>query len=72
MTALALNVIRDVPTWLGRLGEPVRDFFYGLDEALVVAERCESLSRMSDDELAERGLAREDIPRTAFTVEDDA
>ena len=41
-------------------------FLNSIAEAKVVADRYRSLSRLSDAELAQRGLRREDIPMAAF------
>jgi len=67
MSTLALNhVLHRVPAWLIRAADRVLAFLAGLDEARTVAQRFETLARMSDAELAEHGLKREDIPRAAF------
>jgi hypothetical protein len=35
----------------------------GIDDARAMATRYETLSRLSDSELAQRGISRSDIPR---------
>jgi hypothetical protein len=54
------------PTFLHRLGVVFGAFFAGLQDARTQAHRFESLSRLSDAELAAHGLKREDIPQTVF------
>ena len=67
MTTLALNhLLRGAPSWLYKLGDLFHALFAGLDEARATAQRFESLSRMTDVELARHGLKREDLPRAAF------
>jgi len=41
---------------------PVREFFDGLRLARAMAHRYEVLASLSNAELAERGIKREDIP----------
>jgi len=69
MTTLALNhLIRRTPALLQRLGRSLGDFFDGIGEARAMAERFKSLSRMSDGQLADRGLKREDIPKAVLSA----
>jgi hypothetical protein len=69
MTTLAINhLLRRVPAALSELGERVSEFLDGIGEARAMAERFKSLSRMSDDQLAQRGLKREDIPRAVLAA----
>ena len=69
MTALAINhLLRQAPAALYRLGERITEFLDGIGEARAMAERFKSLSRMSDDQLAERGLKRADIPRAVLAA----
>jgi uncharacterized protein YjiS (DUF1127 family) len=64
MTTLAINhLLRQTPAALYRAGQRISEFLDGIEEARAMAELFKSLSRMSDDQLAERGLRREDIPR---------
>lgn len=46
-----------------RLGDAVADFFEAVVEARRMADRYDYLSRMSDRELADIGLTREEIPQ---------
>ncbi len=68
MTALALNhILRRTPALLQRINQSVLDFLDGIGEARVMAERFKSLSRMTDAELAARGLKRSDIPQAVLS-----
>jgi uncharacterized protein YjiS (DUF1127 family) len=62
---------------LSQLGHDVREFVHvaasrwetflnSVSEARRMADNFRSLSRLSDDELAHRGLKREDIPNAVF------
>lgn len=67
MSTLALNqLIRGTPAFLSRLSQSVSDFIDGIGEARAMAERFKTLSRMTDAQLAERGLKREDIPQAVL------
>jgi len=69
MTTLALNhLLRRTPALLQRLAQSLGDFINGIGEARAMAERFKSLSRMSDDQLAHRGLKREDIPKAVLAA----
>jgi uncharacterized protein YjiS (DUF1127 family) len=69
MTTLAINhLLRRTPAVLYRLSGRVSEFLEGIGEARAMAERFKSLSRMSDGQLAERGLKREDIPRAVLAA----
>jgi uncharacterized protein YjiS (DUF1127 family) len=46
---------------------PFAEFLEGIREARAMAARYETLSRLSDGELAQRGLSRHDIPRVVVT-----
>ena len=65
MTTLDLSP-GTAPMFVHRLGDVFHAFFAGLRDARVQAHRFESLSRLSDAQLAARGLKREDIPQTVF------
>ena len=54
------------PTFLQRIGDVFHAFFTGLQDARMQAHRFETLSRLSDAQLAAHGLKREDIPQTVF------
>ena len=69
MTTLALNqLIRGTPAFLTRLSQSCSAFFDGIGEARAMAERFKSLSRMTDAQLAQRGLKREDIPQAVLAT----
>ena len=69
MTTLAINhLLRQTPAALYRLGERINGFLDGIGEARAMAEHFKSLSRMSDDQLAERGLKRQDIPQAVLAA----
>jgi len=48
--------------FLGRIGQRITGFFEGIAEARVLAARYKSLSQLTDKQLAQRGLKREEIP----------
>jgi hypothetical protein len=67
MTTLVLNhIVRRTPALLQRLNQRISDFLDDVGAARAMAERFKSLSRMSDGQLAERGLKREDIPKAVL------
>jgi hypothetical protein len=51
--------------WHGA-GNALASIFEGIEEARAMATRYDDLSRLSDAELAARGLARSDIPRVVI------
>ena len=67
MSTLALShLIHETPALLHRVGSRCLAFFEGIGEAHTLAQRFDTLSRLSDGELAARGLKREDIPQAVF------
>lgn len=42
---------------------PLTEFLHGIRLARAMAHRYDVLSRLSDDQLAARGIVRQDIPR---------
>ena len=62
MTSIELNPTNPSHGLLHRIGHRISDFLDGISEARLLAERYRTLSRMSDDQLAKRGLKREEIP----------
>ena len=67
MTTLALNhLIRSTPGFLRRLSQSCSAFFEGIGEARAMAERFKALSRLTDAQLAQRGLKRSDIPKVVL------
>ena len=68
MTTLALNqMIRRTPALLQRINQSVSDFLDGIGDARAMAEKFKSLSRMTDGQLAARGLKRSDIPQAVLS-----
>jgi hypothetical protein len=59
MTTIAL--INQTPAFLHKVEARIRDFVSGINEARTLARRFDQLSRMSDAELAQHGLKRNDI-----------
>lgn len=67
MTTLALShLVHETPAVLQRIGNGFRALFEGIQDARTLSHRFETLSRLTDAELAARGLKREDIPRAVF------
>jgi hypothetical protein len=67
MTTLTLATLtRDVPV-LAKIGRFLRDFGAGIREGREIETRYFALARLTDAELAQRGLKREDIARVAVT-----
>jgi len=67
MTVLALNqLIHAAPAFLQRLGHNIATFLDGISEARAMAERFKTLSRMTDGQLAQHGLKREQIPQAVL------
>ena len=69
MTTLALStMLHTTPRLLNRMFGYWADFVTGIDEARAMAQHYETLSGMSDRELAARGLERQDIPRAVLAA----
>ena len=67
MTTIALSqLITGTPAFLTRLGQHVSSFLDGIGEARTMAEQFKTLSRLSDTQLARRGLKREEIPQAVL------
>jgi hypothetical protein len=67
MSTLALShLIHETPAFLRRLHSAFHALFAGIEEARVLAQRFESLSRLTDAELAAHGLKRENIPEAVL------
>ena len=49
-----------------RSGQCISDFVCDIERARTLADRYQTFSRLSDSQLARRGLKREDIPRVVF------
>jgi uncharacterized protein YjiS (DUF1127 family) len=67
MTTIALSrLFHQTPALLERIAQRIGDFFDGLDDARLMAHRFKTLSQMTDAQLADRGLRREDIPQAVL------
>jgi uncharacterized protein YjiS (DUF1127 family) len=66
MTALALALKTRVSRFAAA-GRYLTDVFAGIAEGNEMARRYETLSRMSDQALAARGLTREELPQAIVT-----
>ncbi len=67
MTTIALSrLFHQTPALLERVAQSVSAFFEGLDDARLMAHRFKTLSQMTDAQLADRGLRREDIPQAVL------
>ena len=62
MTAIELNHTKPSFGLLRRIGQRISDFLDGVTTARTLADRYRTLSHMSDKQLAERGIKREQIP----------
>ncbi len=51
---------------LQRIGQRFTDLVVGIEEARVLAHRFKALSRLTDAQLAERGLTRKQIPQAVW------
>jgi hypothetical protein len=65
MTATELH---HAPDLLRRVGQRFCAFLDGIGEARAMAEAFRSLSRMSDAELARRGIKREEIAQAVLAL----
>jgi len=65
MTAIELH---RAPDLLRQLGQRFCAFLDRIGEAHAMAEAFKSLSRMSDAELAQRGIKREEIRQAVLTL----
>ena len=70
MTTLALPGRREMPR-IRRLFGAVSEFLAGIRLARAMAGRYNTLARLSDVELARRGIAREDIPSLVVNAKYD-
>jgi uncharacterized protein YjiS (DUF1127 family) len=67
MTTLALATLLDTRL-LHRLVRAWTEFTSGIQEARAMALLYQTLARLSDRELAVRGLTRQDIPRAVLAA----
>ena len=58
----SLPATTDTIAFMGKVLASVLGFFTVLSRSTVAARECERLYRLGDDELANQGLEREDIP----------
>ena len=65
MTTLTLSHASAAASWLKPIVRFFSVMFAGMREGREIARRYEALSRMSDTELAARGLVRAEIPQVA-------
>jgi hypothetical protein len=63
MTTATLPRLSTAPSGPSRLMSVVADIFEGISEGRAMAHRYDRLSRLSNGELAQLGLTRQDIPR---------
>jgi uncharacterized protein YjiS (DUF1127 family) len=69
MTTIAISqLISGTPAFFGRLGQRLEAFLEGIGEARAMADAFKTLSRMSDAQLAQRGLKRTDIPQAVLAA----
>ena len=67
MTTIALaQFVTEVPAFLRKVGQSFHDLFAGIDEARLLATRYKALARLTDAQLAQRGLKRSDIPQAVL------
>ena len=69
MTTLALSaLINSTPRLLTGMLDYWNEFLDGIEQARAMAGLYRNLARMSDRELAARGLKRQDIPRAVLAA----
>ena len=67
MTTLAFPSLRRAAPHLKAIGRFFAGISEGVHDAREIENRYETLSRMSDEALACRGLTRDDVPLAAVT-----
>jgi uncharacterized protein YjiS (DUF1127 family) len=67
MSTITLNASARAVSPFRKAFQVFADFVEGAREARAIAARYESLSRLSDNQLAQRGLTRGDVPQAAVT-----
>ena len=73
MTALAFSALFETaPRLLRDLARSWTELLSGIRQARAMALRYQTLSGLSDRELAARGLKRQDIPSTVLATFNDA
>ena len=63
---ISTSRIRQETSLFESLRNTVVAFFEGIQDGVDMADRYHTLSRMSDKQLAKRGLNRTDVPRAAL------
>jgi hypothetical protein len=65
LTALTRRnrMVPAVRKFFREIADSIEATLAGIDDARAMATRYETLSRLSDSELAQRGISRSDIPR---------
>ncbi|OWU67317.1 hypothetical protein ATO2_15810 [Roseovarius sp. 22II1-1F6A] len=61
MTTMTANAASPLPAVLAAPFRVVRDFFVALNTAIEVRDEANTLYALNDEELAERGLTRDQI-----------
>ena len=67
MTTLAFPSLARATPRLKAIGRFFSEIVEGVHDAREIENRYETLSRMSDEALACRGITRDDVPRVAVT-----
>jgi hypothetical protein len=67
MTSIELSHSDPAHGLVYRIGQRISDLLEGIAEARALADRYRTLSHMSDEELAKRGLKRREIPHAILT-----
>jgi uncharacterized protein YjiS (DUF1127 family) len=67
MTAISLSALVRATPRLKAIGRFFADITQGIHDAREIENRYETLSRMSDEALACRGISRDDVPLAAVT-----
>ena len=65
MTAITYSAGHARPSRFRTVLGALNTFFAGIQEGREIWNRYESLARMSDAQLARRGLARDEVPQAA-------
>jgi hypothetical protein len=67
MSTITLNSPARSASPFRKVFQVFAEFVEGAREARAIATRYESLSRLSDNQLAKRGLTRNEVPQAAVT-----
>ncbi len=63
-----VTIIHAIPAFLARLGRSILNFYGRIQQARLRAQTFEALAGLSDAQLAQRGLKREDIAYAVLSV----